>query len=370
MTRSSIGAAVWIALTLGAPALAFHDGGVARCDGCHVMHDGTVTPGPAGETMLIDISASDVCLNCHAGAAGTVLGSDPLAPPPERGAGNFVFLFEENLNDLVDGQSDPIPGEAAGHSIVAPGRGLWQDSRFAMAPGGTFPSSVLGCTSCHDPHGTAGFRLLHGIGAVQGGVAFFTSDVPDATGLSLGGVETPTSHTAYRQGVSDWCGNCHGDYHENGVSGFAHETDRNLGPDARNQYNVYAGDDAPLGGSYATAYLPEVAIEDPRPTTTPTSTAGAGGSSRIMCLSCHRAHASSAPAAGRWDFNVSRLVDDGVVSGSYPIPSPYTSPNQGSLCTKCHSSGPVALPRPGTGRALDRAVRPPRPRGVSPLAPR
>jgi hypothetical protein len=55
-----------------------------------------------------------------------------------------------------------------------------------------------------------------------------------------------------------------------------------------------------------------------------------------MCLTCHRAHASSAPDAGRWDFNVTLLHEDGDESGSYEIPDPYSSVNQRSLCNKCH----------------------------------
>jgi hypothetical protein len=360
MSRSRIvWTTAWLVAVLGAPAQAFHDGGVARCDGCHVMHQGDVIPGPGGEgALLLDISPSDVCLNCHAGAAGSVMGSDPLAPPPERGAGNFVFLLEDNLNDLVDGQANPIPGEAAGHSIVAPGRGLSQDSRYALAPGGTFPSSQLGCTSCHDPHGTVGFRLLYGVGTVESGPAFFTSPAPDALGLGLGGVETPTSHTAYRGGMSAWCGNCHGNYHQSGISGFEHGSDLNLGPGVSTQYNLYDGDDAPTAGSFASAYLPEVPFEDPGPATSQTSTQGPSSTSRVMCLSCHRAHASSAPAAGRWDFNISLLADDGLVSGSYPIPDPYNSPNQGSLCSKCHAAGGPPGPVP-PGRGVIQPVTPP-----------
>ena len=59
----------------------------------------------------------------------------------------------------------------------------------------------------------------------------------------------------------------------------------------------------------------------------------------VMCLSCHRAHASSAPHAGRWDFNVALLSEDGAVSQSYAIPDPYGGPNQGTLCSKCHEGG-------------------------------
>ena len=53
-------------------------------------------------------------------------------------------------------------------------------------------------------------------------------------------------------------------------------------------------------------------------------------------MSCHRAHATSAPNAGRWDFNVLGMAADGVNSGSYKIPNPYDG-GQRSLCNKCHS---------------------------------
>ena len=90
----------------------------------------------------------------------------------------------------------------------------------------------------------------------------------------------------------------------------------------------------PLGGTTASAYLAQVPFEDA--SVDYTSTAGPSASSYIMCMTCHRAHASSAPDAGRWDFSVTLLVDDGVESGSYPLPDPYASLAQRSLCNKCH----------------------------------
>ena len=70
-------------------------------------------------------------------------------------------------------------------------------------------------------------------------------------------------------------------------------------------------------------------------------TGPANNTSRMMCLSCHRAHASSAPYAGRWDFNIQTWADEGMLSGSYPIPNPYpiVGPDQGQLCEKCHGTG-------------------------------
>ncbi len=66
------------------------------------------------------------------------------------------------------------------------------------------------------------------------------------------------------------------------------------------------------------------------------STEGPSADSQIMCLTCHRAHASSAPNAGRWDFLVTFLADDGIASGSYALANPYGNLNQRSLCNKCH----------------------------------
>jgi predicted CXXCH cytochrome family protein len=342
MTRATSGWLWGVAVLAGVvPVRAFHDGGVATCSGCHVMHEGATGPAVAG--LLID-NASDLCLSCHADAEGEVLGVDPLLPPPERGGGNFVFLLEDNLNDGPDGGTNPIPGEAAGHNIVAPGNGLVADSRYSTAPGGSFPAAQLSCTSCHDPHGRAGFRLLNGVGPVQEDVATFLFPAPQAVGIALDGApEAEDHHTAYVAGMSDWCANCHGRYHDAGGGGFEHPVDEIFDTAAVDQYNVYNGDADPTGGTFLTAYVSQVPFEDPGAATG--SRTGATAMSRVTCLSCHRAHATSAPAAGRWDFNVALLADDGVVSGSWAIPQPY-GPGQGTLCTQCHEGGPPpAAPR-------------------------
>jgi len=344
--RLALQLSLWVGLA--SPLGAFHEEGVANCNGCHITHTGD-GGAVVAQGLLIAESASDVCLLCHEGNWGRVLGSDPRSPPPQHGAGNFAFLLEGNLNDTPEGVGGPIPGDAAGHNIVAPGHALGADPRYPVAPGGGFPSNRLGCTSCHDPHGTGNFRLLHGAGEIHEGVATFRFSAPDAVGVGLkSGGESARHHTAYRAGMSDWCGNCHGRYHDQGVSGFEHPSEENLDATVAQRYNEYNGDDDPTGGVEVTAYLPEVPLEDAAATTS--STSGARVSSRIMCLTCHRAHGSSAPAAGRWDFNVPFLADDGRESGSYAIPSPYLDLNQGSLCAKCHdgpAASPLQVPDPG-----------------------
>ncbi len=334
-------ATLWLAnVALGG----VHDGGVGSCSFCHVMHGSEDLGGGVG-ALLNDGSPSDICLNCHAQQYGAVLGDDPLNPPPERGPGNFVFLTEINLNDGPDGITNPISGDAAGHNINAPGHGLSADGTLLTSPGGSYPSFQLKCTSCHDPHGNQNYRFLRGTDPNQGSDDYlFTYDAPVAEGLDLvmGAPESNTNHVAYISGVSQWCGNCHQAYltqrHQVLSNQFSHTTDGLLKGGAVMWYDYYNGTADPRGGLPSTSYLAEVPFSDL--TSTTGRTAGPSVSSRMVCLTCHRAHATSAPHAGRWDFNVSTLGADGLISGSYPLPNPYPDPAQQTLCYKCHRNIP------------------------------
>ncbi|HUU46475.1 MAG TPA: hypothetical protein VM118_12160, partial [Acidobacteriota bacterium] len=209
------------------------------------------------------------------------------------------------------------------------------DLTLSTAPGGTFNAGWLGCSSCHDPHGNAGFRMLNDAGAIQAGIFTFANAQPTAEGISLRtGSETNGNHTAYQAGMSLWCANCHDDYHNTSYpTVLKHPSGAAIGASISLLYNAYNGTSAPSGGLPASAYLADVPFEDAAVTTS--STAGPSASSKVMCLTCHRAHATSAPDAGRWDFQIVGPAEDGVESGSYAIPNPYDG-YQRSLCNKCH----------------------------------
>jgi hypothetical protein len=338
-----------LCFVLAGSAWAFHDAGVAHCNGCHTMHnsqDGILVDPDAvdgNDFLLNDATPSDVCLNCHATGLGAVFSADVMNPAPHKGSGNFIFLLEDNLDDghgggdtLNDGSwANPIPGDAAGHNLDAPGHGLASDMTLTSAPGGDFGGSNLGCSSCHDPHGNADFRMLHGAGEVQAGIYNFANAAPVASGLSVFfGSESNGSHSAYVSGMSEWCANCHGDIHNTSYpTNLEHPTGVALGPVIATAYNAYNGTADQTGGLQATAYLAAVPFEDAAAATN--STAGPTSGSKVMCLTCHRAHASSAPDAGRWDFSVTGLEEDGHESGSYKLPNPY-GVDQRSLCNKCH----------------------------------
>ena len=245
-------------------------------------------------------------------------------------------MLEDNLNDGHNGHLSPILGGRGGHNIVAPSRGVAADEILSHAPGGTFPSSILGCSSCHDPHGNTNFRLLNGVGDVQDGLYTFVNPAPIATGISTSTTETNSAHTAYKSGWAEWCANCHGDFHsEENPSALIHPTGQVMGEgNTYINYNLYNGTEDPYGGSQATAFLALVPYKDPSMTTS--STVGPTATSKVTCITCHRAHASSAPNSGRWDFNITTWSEEGVESGSYAIVNPYPSAEQRSLCNKCH----------------------------------
>jgi hypothetical protein len=339
-TRILMMVAIVAALSGVVLAFPFHDGGVADCQGCHTMHnsqDGVLVDpdSPTGNAWLLrDSTASDVCLGCHATGLGAVFAVDELNPSPEKGGGNFIFLLEDNINDGHEGALNPVTGDAAGHNLAAPGHGLAADATLTNSPGGSYPAAVMGCTGCHDPHGTADFRLLYGAGRVVYGQTFL-NPAPDAEGLSIFfGAESNANHTAYKGGMSAWCGNCHGDFHNNNTV-LIHPSGETMGGTIAQTYNLYNGTSDQLGAIQASSYLADVPFEDAANTTS--STAGPAAGSQVSCISCHRAHASSAMDAGRWDFQVAFLHEDGDESGSYEIPDPYGDANQRSLCNKCHN---------------------------------
>ena len=370
-------------------AQAFHDGGVGNCSGCHSMHtsSGLLVGGQTvGQSLLRGSDPSSICLNCHAGFGAadspSVFSPDGSALTP---GGDFYWLGKS-----YSWSGGSSPGYSHGHNVVALDFNLQADPVRTLAPGGTYPAAKLSCISCHDPHGqtrggthssgttvsvsgsygevpgagsrSGNYRLLGDSRYVSQGVSFL-HDAPVARQNPLRPfAETDTSHVAYGSGMSEWCANCHAGIlnsaHQAGGAGFEHPAGAGARLEAAMvvNYNTYirTGD---LTGTASTAYLQFVPFErgvnDPS-LLDPTSTGGPDSNANVMCLTCHRAHASAFRAAGRWDFDATLLVDshpalgDSGVSGSDVLASYYGrniggefGSGQAAFCEKCHPvSGP------------------------------
>lgn len=348
-------------------AFAFHDGGVAYCAGCHTMHnsqDGALVDAdaPNGNAYLLNAgNSSDTCLNCH-GAYGQFYGGAGFGP-----GGDFYWLTRTFSWD-AHGHTAYSYGDSHGHNVISPANGLAADATLTTAPGGDFLSARLTCTSCHDPHGNQDFRLLYGSagpGPLYGGIRYdFDNPAPLAKGNSRrtyvggGGNETNSRHTVHKSGMSEWCANCHPNFHSDETTNFVHPQG-DMGSTVAGAYNAYISSDNQTGGDVATSYwglTPFEAVNVDLATVNPTNyTRGPEGVDQVMCLSCHRAHASAFPDAGRWDFDTTFIVDSHPMVGdgglgandvAYKYYEYSFVNNQRALCNKCHVKDQGDRPNP------------------------
>jgi hypothetical protein len=341
-------AAMALVLGLSGMSFAFHGGGVAHCDGCHSMHnsadnpigidhDGNPTGASANGLLLKGSDASSTCLNCHGRNGGYGVFSNDGS---NKNTGGDFFFLTIGYSKTVHGSTHEYLGRNAGHNIIADDYGLVEDISNTQAPGGTYPSNDLGCTSCHDAHGqvldgTAGgqdpiassgsyascdsipagticgnYRLLgdslYEAGNETSDNYGFTYNAPVARSDGSGGAVV-----RYGSGMSAWCSNCHADFGVNN-DGTKHPTNQILNGygDNYNQY-VATGD---FTGDSTTSWDPLVPFETGTTDAstllaTAINTIGPDGGARVMCLTCHRAHASGHNNSGRWDLGTEYIAD-------------------------------------------------------------
>ncbi|MEW6720417.1 MAG: cytochrome C [Thermodesulfobacteriota bacterium] len=405
-------------VVLAAPAAAFHDGGVGECTGCHAMHRPNAGTGGAGagDSILLGSDPGSTCLKCHQASGGTrpdshlvatadedmPQGIPPVQLPP---GGDFGWLKKSYRWGPGEGEAGgDSPAELHGHNIVAADFRFSADARRATAPGGTFPAARLSCISCHDPHGkyrrladgsigtaavpirssgsysdspdpAAGnavgvYRLLGGKGYVTSlfDGAPFVSDPPAAVApVDYNRTEERGEiRVAYGRGMSEWCGNCHAALLGGTGGGKAHPAGNHVKftQATAGNYNAYVAS-GNLTGSPATSYSSMVPFETGTADyaalkgTVLAGGAGPNTSSNVMCLSCHRAHASGWDHATRWNMKAEFLVYNGdypgIDAGGVPSrisqgrtraevrktfgdrPATAYASYQRSLCNKCHA---------------------------------
>ncbi len=176
------------------------------------------------------------------------------------------------------------------------------------------------------------YRLLAGVNyqpkSLSGSNAFSYAPVVAVAPSTYNRSEADTdTRVAYGKGVSEWCANCHEALHSFLGSGMVHPAGVNLPSEIVNIYNSYkkTGD---LTGTQATAYLSLVPFQTDNSAditalkNLTTSTQGPVAGDRIMCLSCHRAHASGFDSMTRFPIgNEFMTVADASGSAVYPDPS-------------------------------------------------
>lgn len=393
------------------PAEAFHSGSVGECTGCHSLHDS------GNPSLLASDDASSTCLTCHLQAGENVPNGHHVAtddadmpsgaPPVQMTPGGDFGWLKKNYrwNSAEGGTGGESQGERHGHSIVASAYGYAADTTSSTAPGGSYSSAGLSCTSCHDPHGryrrladgsigTSGapvmssgshdtspdptstaavgvYRLLGGKGYAKPGMSeSFNFDPPAAVSPADYNRAESSSDTrvAYGSGMSEWCVNCHTAYSGPG-SGKGHPAGNLVKMTSRviANYNAYiaSGNTAGNSSSSYTSMAPfemgtsDYSLMKRTASRDGSMKAGPDTSSNVMCLSCHRAHASAWDQASRWNMKTEFLVYNGDYPGAdrtdlptrlsqgrtkaetrrafYERPAGLYSTYQRPLCNKCHT---------------------------------
>jgi hypothetical protein len=337
----------------------------------------------------------------------------PAGRPPAQltPGGDFGWLKKDYSWGPGATRAGESRGERHGHNIIAGSFNFVGDTRNSMAPQGVYPADQLSCISCHDPHGryrrladgsiaTTGspifasgsyaqspepnatgavgvYRLLAGKGYqpkyLSGGMAF-SADPPAAITPSSFNREESGADTrvAYGSGMSEWCENCHATSHKNGSATARHPAGnlKRLSASVVKNYNSYIAS-GNMSGSSSSSYtsllpfemgtkeyaiLKKTANSDASDRSGPDS--GGSGNPNVMCLSCHRAHASGWDYMTRWNMRTEFLVYQGLYPGTdnnaplelaqgrttlevqktfYGRPSTLYAAYQRSLCNKCHA---------------------------------
>jgi predicted CXXCH cytochrome family protein len=420
----------------------FHAGGVAACDGCHVMHN--AKGGVARSTrvapwtnavpafLLQGSDQSSTCLICH----GDPGANDPTKPYVIAQTGGATAAATMNYSPGGDFGwliGTASRGERSGHNVVALDFGIAADQGMRVAPGGTFPVVQTGvaafaCSNCHDPHGryrmeldtattwkwtgpvtgngvtaitqpiyssgsygnppkadaaVGAYRLLAGYGyspasAIANPLPFANNPPVAVAPTGYNHVETAAAggevRVAYGSGMSEWCQNCHTNIHMDnytsgamGATGLKHPAGNNavLKPGQFTVYNSYVSSGKFTGTANYTSLVPfENARKISRNLTDLANlrSAATGGAdaagifvasaqSNVMCLSCHRAHASAFDSMIRWNMddtfitNATSLVDTQgrgganaavLRAGYYGRGVAELGQYQRSMCNKCH----------------------------------
>ncbi|GBD96301.1 hypothetical protein BMS3Abin06_01186 [bacterium BMS3Abin06] len=330
------------------------------CSDCHTMHNSQ-----GGQPMAYKLNASFTgfdpnstpgkfllvsdCVGCHTSAGNaSIVNNVPVVfntggyPAQPLAAGNFYWVAQGAQYDSYghnvygmrlsaqDGTLTTAPGKTPGAC------GNSCHTSLAQAPGAN-NSNRGGCRGCHvftahHDDSRPWYRFLKGHDATNAQLPI-PSSAADTADYVVGvedndwEQETAVDHNWYKgtdvsyiwgaglrdhQTVTAFCSGCHGIFHGNPGSG---DGMGGSSPWIRHPTDIIL----PQTGEYA-GYNPPAEYSNTAPVAYTTPSSPSRATAVVMCLSCHRAHASPYYKMLRWDYK--SLTLSAAISG----------------CNVCHTS--------------------------------
>ena len=277
------------AFAFGGPHQPFSATNNDGCAGCHVTH------AAKGAKLLTTASQTDFCFVCHNGSQSVLDAKDGLNY--SSGIGHYATAGGFNASAV---------SASASNDAVAPHTSMHSLGNTGNIPGGGIGiTGGLQCGSCHNPHGTANARILK---TTVNGVATSPITMNVTNGVVI----------AYTGGINQWCASCHTRF--NVAQGSGHTAD------ATNMYRHSMG---------VSAVLPVGANGDII-TGTPLE------NGNVACLTCHRAHGSTANMPGLYSGINAIQRDDGT---SAVLGSVLLRMDNRGVCFNCHNGATANLPQ-------------------------
>ena len=272
------------------------------CASCHRTHTATF-----GRLLMVD--PATLCLSCH-GTAGTGANTnvdDGLYVSGRNGGAYAVDGSTNTLNNdaLLGGQ---FLGATSNHTLGSTdawGQGATDRGTATALAGG----ATLQCVSCHDPHGSANYRIFKAtVNLVP--VAVAQVDETQAT--------KDYSDENWGNDQSQLCRACHQAYHKTAVS------QGNTLDGATYTHRVdMVWNDVPAGVTVG-ANNPETVGYDGTANNGDEVPLGSGG--EVMCQTCHFPHGTTA--------TVTALADDPNLPGA--TDSTLLRLDNRGVCQSCH----------------------------------
>lgn len=252
-----------------------HGGYTATTDACAGCHRGHTAQGPS---LLVQNSTFALCMSCH-GSAGTGADTnvqDGLFLSTRSASTTGTANTTDNAPLLAGGFTNyRAAAITSSHDVTNTITAAWGNGVNRGVAGALAGGLALNCASCHDPHGSANYRIIK---TTVNGTAVTVPQVDE-------GAAKDYDTEQWGAGQSNLCAACHGSYHVTtagsgsdagmvATGGYTHRVDMSYayGANVNPETIGFGGFTLPL--------------------------ALTGTTNAVVCQTCHLPHGSSSAMTG------------------------------------------------------------------------